>query len=107
MRNCAGVDAIVHEPYHPASVTIIDVAGGIIVPERLRERFNLMAGTELEMETNGDSLQLRDVDAKPALVRKKGILVHHGDARATLDIVAFMRSERDSRSRRIAREGAE
>ena len=88
-------------------VTIVDAAGGIIVPERLRERFNLMAGTELEMETNGDSLQLRKVDAKPALVRKKGILVHHGDARSALDIVAFMRSERDSRSRRIAREGGE
>ena len=107
MRNCAGVDAIVHEPYHPASVTIIDVAGGIIVPERLGERFNLVAGAELEMETNGDSLQLRKVDSTPALVRKKGILVHRGDARSALDIVAFMRSVRDSRSRRIAREGAE
>ena len=88
-------------------VTIVDAAGGIIVPERLSERFNLAAGTELEMETNRDSLQLRKVDAKPALVSKKGILVHHGDARATLDIVAFMQSERDSRSRRIAGEDAE
>ena len=65
------------------------------------------AGAELEMETNGDSLQLRKVDSTPALVRKKGILVHRGDARSALDIVAFMRSVRDSRSRRIAREGAE
>ena len=77
------------------------------MPERLRERFNQMAGTELETETNGDSVRPPKVDAKPALVRKKGILVHHGDARATLDIVVFMRSESDSRSRRIAREGAE
>ena len=107
MRNHAGVDAVAHEPCHPAMVTTIDAAGRIVVPKRLRERFNLVAGAELEIETNGDSLQLRKVDSTPALVRKKGILVHRGDARRALDIVAFMRSETDSRSRRIAREGAE
>ena len=67
--------------YHPAVIVTIDRAGRIVVPKRLRERFNLVAGTELEMVASGDCLQLRRASAEPALVRKKGILVHHGGAR--------------------------
>ncbi len=87
-------------------IITIDRAGRIVVPKSLRERFNLVAGTELEMEVRGECLQLRKVGAAPALVRKKGILVHHGGARANLDVAAFIRAERDSRSRRILPEGA-
>ena len=85
-------------------VITIDGAGRIVVPKPLRERFNLVAGTELEIETSGDCLQLRRVEGGTALVRKNGILVHHADARAALDVAAFIRSERDARSRRKARE---
>lgn len=62
-----------------------------------------MAGTELKIETTGERLQVRMVGAETALVRKKEALVHHGDVRITLDVAAFIRSERDVRSRRIAR----
>ena len=86
-------------------VITIDRAGRIVVPKSLRERFNLVAGAELEMVAAGDCLQLRRVDAEPALVRKKGILVHHGGARTDLDVAAFIRAERDARSRRILPEG--
>ena len=82
-------------------IVTIDRAGCIVVPKSLRERFNLVAGAELEMEGVGDCLQLRRVDAEPALVRKKGTLVHHGGARTDLDVAAFIRAERDSRSRRV------
>ncbi len=85
----------------------IDRAGRIVVPKSLRERFNLVAGTELEIAAGADCLQLRRVDAAPALVRKKGILVHHGGARLDLDVAAFIRAERDSRSRRVLPESAE
>ena len=88
-------------------ITTIDRAGRIVVPKSLRERFNLVAGTELEIEAGADRLQLRRVDAEPALVRKKGILVHHGGARTDLDVAAFIRGERDSRSRRLLPEGPE
>ena len=79
----------------------IDRAGCIVVPKSLRERFNLVAGTELEIEASGECLQLRKVGAEPALVRKKGILVHHGRTRVDLDVAAFIRAERESRSRRL------
>ena len=81
-------------------VITIDGAGRIVVPKALRARFNLVASTELEIETSGDCLQLRRVEGGTALVRKKGVLVHHGDARATLDVASFIRSERDARGRR-------
>ena len=83
----------------------IDRAGRIVVPKRLRERFNLVAGTELEISASADCLQLRRVDAEPALVRKKGVLVHHAGARPDLDVAAFIRAERDRRSR-TGRQGA-
>ena len=66
-----------------------------------------MAGTELDKETSGERLQLRGVEGGTALVRKQGILMHHGDARTTLDVASFIRSERDARSRRIAGEDVE
>ena len=88
-------------------VVTIDAAGRIVVPKPLRERFNLVAGTELEIETSGECLQLRRVEGGTALVRKKGILVHHGDARTAVDVAAFIRSERDARSRWVAGEGVE
>ena len=65
----------------------IDRAGRIVVPKSLRERFNLVAGSELEID-------------------EKGILVHHGGARASLDVAEFIRAERDSRSRRMFPEAA-
>ena len=77
------------------------------MPKSLRERFNLVAGAKLEMVAVGDCLQLHRVDAEPALVRKKGILVHRGGARTNLDVAAFIRAERDSRSRRVVLEGSE
>ena len=83
--------------YHPAVIVTIDRAGRIVVPKRLRERFNLVAGTELEMVASGDCLQLRRASAEPALVRKKGILVHHGGARGGLDVAAFIRAQREAR----------
>ena len=96
-----------HPKYHHVMTITIDRAGRIVVPKSLRERFNLVAGTELEIEASGECLQLRKVGAEPALVRKKGILVHRGGARVDLDVAAFIRAERESRSRRIASEGAE
>ena len=54
------------------------------------------------MEETPDRLKLRKVVSEPTLVRKKGFLVHHGTARSGIDIVEFIRAERDARSRHIA-----
>ena len=54
------------------------------------------------IEASGDGVTLRKVGAEPSLIRKKGILVHHGGERVAVDIVEFIRAEREARSRHIA-----
>lgn len=102
----AALTVVSHHEYHRVMRIAIDGAGRIVVPKSLRERFNLVAGTELEIEARGEFLQICRTGAEPALLKKKGILVHHGGERANLDVTAFIRAERDSRSRRILPEGA-
>ena len=85
-------------------ITTIDRDGRVLVPKPLRDRFNLIAGTELEIEATAEGLTLRKVCTTSPLVRKKGVLVHHGVTRATLDISEYIRAERDAHSRRTALE---
>jgi AbrB family looped-hinge helix DNA binding protein len=80
--------------------TTIDAAGRLVVPKTLREQFHLTPGSELEIEPTSDGVIIRPADRGPALVSKDGVLVHHGPPGATLDIAAFVRQERESRSRR-------
>ena len=85
-------------------IITIDKAGRLVVPKPLREQFNLTPGSELEIEAGAGGMTLRRVDAEPALVRKQGILVHHGATRSPLDIGDFVRAERDACHARIARD---
>ena len=82
-------------------IITIDRAGRVVVPKAFRDRFNLAAGTELEIEAVGDGLKLRKVEADTSLVRKDGILVHHGSARVAIDISEFIRAEREARARHV------
>ncbi len=74
------------------------------MPKALREQFNLTPGCELEIEAGANGITLRRAEVEPALVRKQGILVHHGSTRASVDIGEFVRAERKARSARIARD---
>ncbi len=85
-------------------IVTIDTAGRLVVPKPLREQFNLTPGCELEIEAMADGITLRRTDAEPTLIRKQGILVHHGATRSALDIGEFVRAERDARHARIARD---
>ena len=78
-----------------------------MVPKQLRDRFNLVAGTQLEIEASGDRLQLRKVVSEPTLIRKKGFLVHHGTTRSAIDVAAFIRAEREARSLQIGADDTE
>ena len=79
-------------------IATIDKAGRIVVPKELRERLNLVAGTPLEVALSGTGITLRKVTDEPSLVRKDGVLVHHGAGDSDLDVAAFIRAERESRS---------
>ena len=81
-------------------IVTIDRAGRLVVPKQLRERFNLVAGSELDVDAVGDGLRLRKIGARPSLIRKRGVLVHHGDARLVIDVGEFIRAEREAHIRR-------
>ena len=95
---------IYHAQYHFGMIITIDRAGRLVVPKSLREQFNLTPGCDLEIEAVSDGIRLRRAAAEPALVRKQGILVHHGTTRTALDIGDFVRAERKARHARIARD---
>lgn len=82
----------------------IDGAGRLVVPKALREQFNLTPGCKLAIEAGANGIILRRTEAEPALVRKQGILIHHGSPRAPVDVGEFVRAERKARSARVARD---
>ena len=73
----------------------IDRAGRIVLPKPLRDQFNLHPGSQLEIKTMQDYLELKPVDAAPALVSQGGLLVHQGTSPLPLtDATAQAREER-------------
>ena len=92
-------------------VVTIDNAGRLVVPKPLRERFHLTPGCRVEIEAGAGGITLRRADAEPALVRREGILVHHGASRSAprrtaLDVGEFVRAERGARHARGASTGS-
>ena len=78
------------------SITI-DKAGRLVLPKPIRDRFNLVSGTELEVELESDGVRLRVLGGGDSLRRKQGIMVHHGNRVVHLDVAEFIRGERESR----------
>ena len=75
----------------------IDKAGRVIIPKKIRERYNMQAGTELEIENEHGGISLKVPKKKPSLIRKEGILVHHGSDTTIIDTADFINLERQHR----------
>jgi AbrB family looped-hinge helix DNA binding protein len=76
----------------------IDKTGRLVLPKPIRDRFNLVEGTQLEVELEADGVRLRVPTGDASLRRKQGILVHHGSSVVQLDVAEFMRGEREARA---------
>jgi len=63
----------------------IDKAGRLVLPKRVRERFRLRAGADLELEEHPEGLILRPVARRASMAQKKGIWVHLGKIPEGLD----------------------
>ena len=96
------IDILSHNKYHFGMNTTIDRAGRLVIPKKLREQFNLTPGCELEISAGSDGLTLRRAGQESALIRKHGILVHHGLERTSIDIGEFVRREREVRHARLS-----
>ena len=86
----------------------LDKFGRVLIPKPLRDRLGLAPGAELSLDvaTGGDgapALELRAVPDEPLLVREGGLLVYTGELDPSAhDIVAFIKGQRDARTRRLA-----
>ena len=75
----------------------IDRLGRIVVPKSVRERYHLTPGTDLVLDLDVDGFHLKPADGEPTLIRKKGVLVHHGTDPVDIDISSYIDAERERR----------
>lgn len=76
----------------------IDGAGRVVLPKKVRERFNLRAGDRLSLKVHGGAIELRPSSEERRLERVNGILVFGtGNTLDGVDLVENAREERISR----------
>ena len=75
----------------------IDRAGRIVLPKKIRDRFHLRQGSDLQVEVSPDGILLRPAEQKPSLVEEDGILVHIGQAPAQFTWDGVVEDEREAR----------
>jgi AbrB family looped-hinge helix DNA binding protein len=72
----------------------IDQAGRLVLPKRLRDRFQLKSGDTLAVRVKGDAIELRPTKPAFRLERINGVLVLAGDMPLpSRDLVAEAREE--------------
>ena len=78
---------------------IIDKAGRVVIPKRLRKELHLEPGDALEMESAGERITLRPVRGTGPLTKEHGVWVFHTGqalpASATDKMLQQIREERD------------
>jgi AbrB family looped-hinge helix DNA binding protein len=75
--------------------TSLDRFGRIVIPKKIREDFNLKAGTSICIEESEEAIILKPVQGKPNLHVKDGVLVFSGTPLADLsDALTQHREER-------------
>jgi len=85
----------------------LDRFGRILIPKRIRDRLGLRPGAALvaEIHEQGDgapALQLRPQESESPLQYVNGLLVHTGRVSDDVDVVDFIRQQRDERARKHA-----
>lgn len=73
----------------------IDKLGRMVLPKAFRDQFHIHSGDSLQAEIRNGSIVLTPLQNEGGLVRKKGLLVHHGAEPIELDIVSFIEDQRD------------
>ena len=83
-----------------SSTISIDQAGRLVLPKAIRERFNLIGGTKLRVETIGDHLELTPIfeGNETVLTEKKGLLIvpATGEECVATEAIAASRDDRES-----------
>jgi len=82
----------------------IDKAGRIVVPKPLRDKYNIHTGMELEITEDSNGIRITRFGEESSLKQKNGILIHHGSDKTDIDLISFIRGERERRSSDIVAE---
>ncbi len=82
----------------------IDKAGRIVIPKRIRERYNMHPGVPIELENGAEGVVLKVITKQPSLIKKQGILIHHGGENVSLDMADVVNRERQGRNLDITAE---
>jgi AbrB family looped-hinge helix DNA binding protein len=85
-------------------VVTIDRLGRIVVPKSVREQYHLTPGTELELAVDVKGFHLKPTRDEPTLIRKNGVLVHHGTDTVDIDITSSINADRDRRNHDLSAE---
>ena len=81
--------------------TSVDRFGRILIPKRVRDDFNLKAGTLIRIEESDQAIILTPFNGEPNLRVKDGVLVYSGTPMEDLgDALAKHREERIKSSRK-------
>ena len=76
--------------------TIVDRFGRIVIPKKIRDDFNLEAGTQIRFEESEQGIMLKPIHGEPNLHWKDGVLVFSGSALGDLrEVLAKHREERE------------
>jgi len=81
------------------SITI-DRAGWLVIPKSIRDEMNLVPGSELEIDADGNEIRLRLPVSKPRLVEEDGFLIYSGGGESNIDIADFINKERNRQALR-------
>jgi AbrB family looped-hinge helix DNA binding protein len=81
----------------------LDKLGRIVLPKPVREKLQLSAGDQLELESSEDRITLRPVRGNAQLRKKRGVWVFHsGEPLSEVTVqqtVEQIRHERDDQNR--------
>lgn len=82
----------------------IDKAGRVVIPKSLRERHNMYPGASMEIESGPEGVLIRTMTTGSSLIRKEGVLIHHGSDTLYLDPADLVNREREQRNLAIVAE---
>lgn len=80
----------------------LDKMSRVVVPKRLRDRFSLKPGDDLEVTIEADGIRLRPAAPLSPLAQENGILVCTSEIPTSVwDLGAFIEGQREQRNREV------